>query len=46
VESSSAYLGRTEPAVIGVHIDVATANDGDNVSAREAITVFEDCRDA
>jgi hypothetical protein len=37
---------RTDPAVIGVYVDVAAAHDGDYVSAGEAVTVFEDRRDA
>ncbi len=32
--------------VIGVNVDVAAAHDGDHVSAGEAVTVFEDRRDA
>jgi hypothetical protein len=32
--------------VIGVHVDVAAAHDGDHVPAGEAVTVFEDRRDA
>jgi hypothetical protein len=32
--------------VIGVYVDVAAAHDADNVSAGEAVTVFEDRRDA
>ena len=36
----------TDPAVIGVYVDVAAAHDGDYVSAGEAVTVFEDRRDA
>jgi hypothetical protein len=37
---------RTDPAVIGVCVDVAAAHDGDYVPAGEAVTVFEDRRDA
>jgi hypothetical protein len=37
---------RTDPAVIGVYVDVAAAHDGDYVPAGEAVTVFEDRRDA
>jgi hypothetical protein len=37
---------RTDPAVIGVYVDVAAAHDGDYVLAGEAVTVFEDRRDA
>ena len=33
-------------AVIGVHVDVAAAHDGDHVAAGEAVTVLEDGRDA
>src|SRR5262245_46701238 len=36
----------TDPAAIGVYVDVAAAYDGDYVSAGEAVTVFEDRRDA
>ena len=36
----------TDPAVIGVYVDVAAAHDGDYVSAGEAVAVFEDRRDA
>jgi hypothetical protein len=32
--------------VIGVYVDVAAAHDGDYVPAGEAVTVFEDRRDA
>jgi hypothetical protein len=35
-----------DPAVVGVYVDVAAAHDGDNVSASEAVAVFEDRRDA
>lgn len=37
---------RTDPAVIGVYVDVAAAHDADDASAGEAVTVFEDRRDA
>jgi hypothetical protein len=37
---------RTDPAGRGVYVDVAAAQDGDYVSADEAVTVFEDSRDA
>jgi hypothetical protein len=37
---------RTDPAAIGVDVDVAAAHDGDHVSPGEAVTVFEDRRDA
>jgi hypothetical protein len=37
---------RTDPATIGVYVDVAAAHDGDDVPASEAVTVFEDRRDA
>ncbi len=37
---------RTDPAVIGVYVDVAAAHDGDYVPAGEAVTVFQDRRDA
>ena len=37
---------RTDPAVIGVYVDVAAAHDGDCVPTGEAVTVFEDRRDA
>jgi hypothetical protein len=37
---------RSEPAAIGVRVDVAAAHDGDHVPAGEAVTVFEDRRDA
>src|ERR1035441_5748377 len=37
---------RTDPAVIGVYVDVAAAHDGGYVPAGEAVTVFEDRRDA
>jgi hypothetical protein len=33
------------PTAIGVYVDVAAAHDGDDVSAGEAVTVFEDRRD-
>lgn len=36
---------RTDPAVIGVYVDVAAAHDGAYVSVGEAVTVFEDGRD-
>lgn len=32
--------------MIGVHVDVAAAHDGRDMSAGEAVTVFEDGRDA
>src|SRR5260370_20499036 len=38
--------GGTDPAVVGVWVDVAAAHDGDYVPAGEAVTVFEDRRDA
>ena len=37
---------RTDPVVIGVYVDVAAAHDRNYVSAGEAVTVFEDRRDA
>ena len=37
---------RTDPAVIGVKVDVAAAHDGDDVPAGETVSVFEDRRDA
>jgi hypothetical protein len=42
----STVRSRTDPAVIGVDVDIAPAHDGDDVSAGEAVTVFEDRRDA
>jgi|SRR5271166_1045889 len=36
---------RTDPAVIGVYVDIIAAHDGEYVSAGEALTVFEDRRD-
>lgn len=35
-----------DPAVVGVYVDVAAAHDGENVSAGEAVAVFEDRCDA
>lgn len=32
--------------MIGVYVDVAAAQDGDDVAAGEAVAVFEDRRDA
>src|SRR3954454_11756040 len=37
---------RTDPAGIGVHVDIAAAHNGGHVPAVEAVTVFEDRRDA
>jgi hypothetical protein len=37
---------RTDPAVIGVWVDVAAARDGHDVPVGETVTVFEDGRDA
>jgi hypothetical protein len=44
--SEPADGGDTDPAVIGVYVDVATAHDRDDVSASDAVPVFEDRRDA
>jgi hypothetical protein len=37
---------RADPAVVGVQVDVAAADDGGHVAAGEAVTVFQDGRDA
>lgn len=37
---------RADPATVGVYVDVAAAHDGGDVSVSEAVTVFEDRRDA
>src|SRR3569833_187798 len=37
---------RADPAVIGVHVDIAAALDGDHVPAGEAVPILEDRRDA
>ena len=44
--SRSVDGSRTDPAVVGVWVDVAAAHDGDDVPVGEAVTVFEDRRDA
>jgi hypothetical protein len=36
---------RTDPAVVGVHVDVAAAEDRGHAAAGEAFTVFQDGRD-
>ena len=35
-----------DPVLVGVDVDVAAAHDGEDVSACEAVSVFEDRRDA
>lgn len=37
---------RADPTAICVHVDVAAAHDGDDVSASEAVPVFENRRNA
>jgi len=44
-ESASARLPM-DPAVIGIRVDVAAADHGDDVTAVETVAVFEDGRDA
>jgi hypothetical protein len=43
--SGPADGSRAGPAVIGIYVDVAAADDGDHAPVGEAVTVFEDRRD-